>query len=48
MLFSDGRQLPEGDPVTECYASVDDECMLLRILGIFKSRFKDGFDFMDE
>ena len=33
---------------TESYASVDDETVLNKVFEIFKERFKDEFDFVDE
>ncbi|MDO4805726.1 MAG: DUF1292 domain-containing protein [Coriobacteriales bacterium] len=31
----------------EVYSSVDDEALLMRLFEVFKSRFKDTFDFID-
>lgn len=38
----------DDDSDTESYVSVDDERTLLRVFEIFKSKFKDEFEFVDE
>ena len=36
------------EPEMEAYVSVDDESVLEEVFKIFKERFKDEFDFVDE
>lgn len=35
------------DDEVECYSTVDDEELLMRVFGIFKDRFKDIYDFAE-
>ena len=38
----------EGNPEMETYVSVDDEDTLNKVFEIFKEKFKDEFNFIDE
>lgn len=38
----------DGDPEYESYVSVDDEDTLMQVFNIFKEKFKDEIDFIDE
>ena len=38
----------EEDSEEESYVSVDDEEVLMKVFNIFKEKFKDDFDFVDE
>ena len=38
----------DEDTEEESYVSVDDEETLLKVFNIFKEKFKDDFDFVDE
>ncbi len=38
----------EGDTDEESYVSVDDEEVLQKVFDIFKEKFKDDFNFIDE
>ena len=38
----------EDDSEEESYVSVEDEDILMKVFNIFKEKFKDEFDFVDE
>jgi len=38
----------DGDSDEESYVSVEDEETLMKVFNIFKDKFKDEFDFVDE
>ncbi len=38
----------DDDSEEESYVSVDDEEVLMKVFNIFKEKFKDEFDFVDE
>ena len=46
VILKEDKEAESGDE--EAYVSVEDEEVLMKVFNIFKEKFKDEFDFVDE